>query len=54
MAPPDMMTAAILETYGVPLRLAQVARPEPEAGQIPVRFSASRGSAGRQPGKSSS
>jgi NADPH:quinone reductase-like Zn-dependent oxidoreductase len=41
MGMPGMMTAAILQTYGAPLRLAQVARPEPAAGQVLVRVKAS-------------
>jgi len=41
MGMPGMMAAAILETYGAPLRLARVARPEPEAGQVLVRVKAS-------------
>jgi NADPH:quinone reductase len=40
MAMPGTMTAAILEIYGAPLRLAQVAKPEPEAGQVLVRIKA--------------
>ena len=41
MAPTKTMTAAVLDTYGAPFRIAHVARPEPDAGQVLVRIKAS-------------
>jgi NADPH2:quinone reductase len=35
------MAAAVLDAYGAPLRIAQVARPQPQSGQVLVRISAS-------------
>ncbi len=38
---PEVMLAAVLEEFGRPLRLAEVARPEPGPGQILIRLEAS-------------
>lgn len=41
MTSPPIMRAAVLEAYGKPFRLAEVARPMPTAGQVLVRIAAS-------------
>ncbi len=41
MTTTNAMQAAVLDSNGAPFRVAPVARPEPEAGQILVRINAS-------------
>jgi NADPH2:quinone reductase len=41
MATNTTMAAAVLDAYGAPFRIAQVARPQPQSGQVLVRVSAS-------------
>ena len=41
MTRPETMQAAILEAYGMPLRLATISRPTPGPGQVLVRIAAS-------------